>query len=809
MLLFVCALAIVLGLPRAVFASGEFITTWQTTSTGQSITIPTTGGGYDYTVDWGDASSTSGITGNATHTYAATGTHTVMISGAFPRIYFNNTVDKTKILSVEQWGTNAWTSMERAFYGANNLVVNATDTPDLSGVTSMAFMFAGATTFNQNIDSWDVSHVVSMDNLFFNARNFNQPLNDWNTTSVTSMASMFVNARAFNQPIDAWNVSHVYNMNNLFMNAVAFNQDINDWDVSHVGIFMNTFMGATAFNQPLDHWNVSHASYFYSMFKNATAFNRPLEAWDMSSAINLEWMFSGATSFNQPLNGWNLASLATLDRTFQGATAFNQSLDHWNVSQVVDMTGTFQGATAFNQDIHNWDVSHVTDMAAAFSGASAFNQPLDDWDVSHVESMSNMFADAIRFNQSLDRWNVSNVTDIGGMFYDASSFNQPLNTWNVSQVTTMVGLFQNASAFNQPLNTWDVSHVTDMSNVFQGASMFNQDLGNWHVAGVTSMYDMFTDATAFNQSLASWDVSHVTDMTDMFLDDTLSTSNYDALLTAWSELSLQSGVPFNAGNSQYSAATTARDTIIDTYGWTIGDEGLLPPAPAQSHVTSGGGVVALNVVQPTALMESGRADAPFSVRVNGSVAPVVTTSQEIVQLSFNADPSRVRGYAISLRPDFLLAGIYPYVSTTTYTLPATPGDYTVYVKFYSTTGNPSDAISRSISYVPPEITTPPREISTGAPPGVILFHKSFGKGARSEDVRRLQLFLNAHGYVVATQGEGSSGKETTLFGEKTRTALMKYQKKMNMTPATGFFGPATMKYINGLIVHKAQQTHGG
>jgi len=68
------------------------------------ITIPTVGAGYNYTVDWGDGNTDTGVTGDIIHTYAVPGTYTVRISGAFPRIYFLNRFDKDKILSVEQWG---------------------------------------------------------------------------------------------------------------------------------------------------------------------------------------------------------------------------------------------------------------------------------------------------------------------------------------------------------------------------------------------------------------------------------------------------------------------------------------------------------------------------------------------------------------------------------------------------------------------------------------------------------------------------------------------------------------------------------
>ena len=54
--------------------STSFVTTWQTTSADESITIPGTG---TYTVDWGDGSTPTAASGTATHTYATADTHTV------------------------------------------------------------------------------------------------------------------------------------------------------------------------------------------------------------------------------------------------------------------------------------------------------------------------------------------------------------------------------------------------------------------------------------------------------------------------------------------------------------------------------------------------------------------------------------------------------------------------------------------------------------------------------------------------------------------------------------------------------------
>ncbi len=199
---------------------GRFITTWQTTTIDESITIPTLGVGYNYTVDWGDGNITSGHTGDATHTYANPGVHTVFIIGAFPRIYFNNRGDRLKILTVEQWGVNPWTSMSAAFYGCANLQVMADDAPNLSATDiSMRNMFRGAANFNQNINHWNVVNVNKMNHMFRGASSFNQPLDNWDTRNVTEMQNMFNGAINFDQDIGSWDLRRVVNMSGMLANT--------------------------------------------------------------------------------------------------------------------------------------------------------------------------------------------------------------------------------------------------------------------------------------------------------------------------------------------------------------------------------------------------------------------------------------------------------------------------------------------------------------------------------------------------------------------------------------------------------------
>ena len=266
-----------------------FITTWKTTTSNESITIPTYPGEiYNYSVNWGDGNTFSGYTGNATHIYSDAGTYTVSISGNFARIYFNNVAtDRMKIQSIEQWGTQAWTSMNGAFAGAGNLVSNATDMPDLSLVTDMYGMFAYARKFNGDsaMGNWNVASVTNMYGMFAGTSVFNAEIKGWNVGNVTTMENMFYGATLFNRNLSDWNVSNVTNMKFMFATAMKFNGIITNWDVSNVTDMNSMFYHANSFDQNLGNWNVSNVTNMNNMFKNvilSTAnYDSILMGWSM------------------------------------------------------------------------------------------------------------------------------------------------------------------------------------------------------------------------------------------------------------------------------------------------------------------------------------------------------------------------------------------------------------------------------------------------------------------------------------------------------------------------------------------------
>ena len=109
---------------------------------------------------------------------------------------------------------------------------------------------------------------------------------------------------------------------------------------------------------------------------------------------------------------------------------------------------------------------------------------------------------------------------------------------------------------------------------------------------------------------------------------------------------------------------------------------------------SGGG----GVVTPKAIQKNvGDDTTALNFIINSGESAV---SSNTLTIHLNADSTKVSGYAISLDPTFAGGIILPLPKNNigTYTLPNTYGTYTVYMQYYSTTGNTSKLISHTMAY---------------------------------------------------------------------------------------------------------------
>ncbi len=243
--------------------AGDFISVWnsQTTSerhnnTTQDIAIHALG--TNYSLEWirldpNDFSETSdrgiitNVSGSIGNPYIiknlpAVGQYRIRLFpgiGTLDGFYLDDqtgTYDYNRLIKIEQWGTNVWTKLSRAFYKTRKMEVVATDKPNLSGVEDLSFMFAQCDImqYSDVIGTWDVSNIKVMASMFEGTKVFNRSLNSWNVSNVTDMNAMFRGALEYNQPFDRWDVSKVTNMNAMFKTAIKFNQNLGSWDLRSI-----------------------------------------------------------------------------------------------------------------------------------------------------------------------------------------------------------------------------------------------------------------------------------------------------------------------------------------------------------------------------------------------------------------------------------------------------------------------------------------------------------------------------------------------------------------------------------------------
>lgn len=116
-------------------------------------------------IDWGDATPIEmlPLTWVVAHTYGVSGDYTVKMSGITA---FYRTDDwgwdnqyHGKLLSVDDWGGIAWTSMNGMFAYADHITSLPIGLPNTTSVTDMVSLFSNALLFDQDISSWCVISI--------------------------------------------------------------------------------------------------------------------------------------------------------------------------------------------------------------------------------------------------------------------------------------------------------------------------------------------------------------------------------------------------------------------------------------------------------------------------------------------------------------------------------------------------------------------------------------------------------------------------------------------------------------------------
>jgi surface protein len=234
-------------------------------------------------------------------------------------------------------------------------------------------------------------------------------------------------------------------------------------------------------------------------------------------------------------------------------------------------------------DIRNWGACQWTSMESAFRGSGNLDNisAVDIINLTNCTSLQAMFRSSSVSQINTSNWDVSNITSLYQSFAFCSNIQSlDVSSWDVSNVTEMESLFRGITALNTlDVSSWDTSNVgispSAARYVFQDSPNINPDISNW-VLGGNNLDKMLEDADSFDRSLANWDISSTPNLRNFMQNATgMSISNYNATLISWAS---QNPTPTscNFGGSQYTiggAGETARNTLINTFGWTIVDGG--------------------------------------------------------------------------------------------------------------------------------------------------------------------------------------------------------------------------------------------
>jgi hypothetical protein len=132
-------------------------------------------GDYDVVAKQNDTqvATFNDLSGAETITLPSSGVYDLEVTpkevNPFNRIRFDDGGDKDKMLDIKQWGEVAWSSFYDAFFGCENMLVTATDVPNLSSVTDMSSMFYNATSANPDTSNWDISNIANMGRMLENS----------------------------------------------------------------------------------------------------------------------------------------------------------------------------------------------------------------------------------------------------------------------------------------------------------------------------------------------------------------------------------------------------------------------------------------------------------------------------------------------------------------------------------------------------------------------------------------------------------------------------------------------------------------
>ncbi len=473
--------------PNCPSPSDDYVIEVDTTITGSTsntqfeINTYSAGITYNYNVDCDAANAgtntASGQMGNYICNYTIPGVYTIRITDnigdktGFPRIRALLHEDTKKIVNLKQWGSGIWTSMNLSYYNASNMIVTATDIPDLSQVSNARQMFLGAPLANPDTEFWDVSNISDMYGMFSFATSATPNLSNWDITAVTTMELMLngISLSTANYDATLANFDSQVTVNGIvfhagnskYCNVAAHNSLMNKgWTITDGGLDPNCPDFSDDFIIEVD--TTKGGSTTNTQFEIDTAgtgYNYNVDCDGVNSGTNIATGQTGNYICNYVTPGVYTIRISDNAGDKTGFHRIN-SFDHLDANKIINLK--------------QWGTGIWSSMNAAFISTNNMVVTATDIpDLSNVTSMSSMFSLAGLANPDVSSWNTSNVNNMVGIFHNAFSAIPDMSNWDITGVTVPSSMESLLTNITLPTSLYDATLVNFDGQAVASGIFFN------------------------------------------------------------------------------------------------------------------------------------------------------------------------------------------------------------------------------------------------------------------------------------------------------------------------------------------------
>ena len=419
-------------------------------------------GGTNFSIDWGDTTVVSGLTGTShSHTYGA-GTFTLAVNskddtGPIDTFQLTGTgANRNALKKVLNWGTTPWVNLNSAFINCQGLL--SVDKSDFYSDVAV-----NLTSAFENCDN-----LTTVD------------FTGWKATGLTSLSSWFKDCTSLTSFLMKGDIN------------------LNPSTANHNSLFENSG-AATGCSFNMDNINFS-----------TTTGSQQTKQWFYNSNIKID---SKLTNWTFPAANWNLEDYF-FDANIIGDNA-TLDISNWtlpnNSSTVIkEMFRNFSvNGTGTEQVVNmtNWNFGSIASLQGFLQGTGIRRiTGLSTWIANGLTNISNILNSAVNFsidandNFSSSFWNNSNISTASTMFFNMGS----------STDASSAGAFPNLSgATFTNANFWTQSFFSCHFNTNASFSGVNFNGGDYKFLECFKLAEFFNSNSTIDFSSSTVSFSNV------------------------------------------------------------------------------------------------------------------------------------------------------------------------------------------------------------------------------------------------------------------------------------------------------------